>query len=131
MAKMGLFSALMLFGVLQAISNLSFMVLAWIGKSYLAMIAAVGFENISGGMGTAAFVAFLMALCDHRFTATQYALLSALASLGRVFVGPPSGFLVKWVGWPQFFFITTLAALPGLVLLFWMRQHVSALERSS
>ncbi len=128
MTKMGLFGALMLFGVLQAVSNLSFMVLAWIGKSYCAMIAAVGIENISGGMGTAAFVTFLMALCDHRFTATQYALLSALASLGRVFMGPPSGFLVKWVGWPEFFFITTLTALPGLVLLWWMRRRIYGLE---
>ncbi len=131
MAKIGLFGALMFFGILQAVSNLSFMVLAWIGKSYCAMIAAVGFENLSGGMGTAAFVAFLMALCNRRFTATQYALLSALASLGRVFVGPPSGFVVKWVGWPQFFFITTLVALPGLILLWWMKQHVSGLEKRS
>jgi len=130
MTKMGLLGALMLFGALQAVSNLSFMVLAWIGKSYCAMIAAVGFENISGGMGTAAFVTFLMALCNHRFTATQYALLSALASLGRVFMGPPSGFLVKWLGWPEFFFITTLAALPGLVLLWWMRQQIYGLERN-
>lgn len=131
MAKIGLFGSLMFFGILQAVSNLSFMVLAWIGKSYIAMIAAVGFENLSGGMGTAAFVAFLMALCNHRFTATQYALLSALASLGRVFVGPPSGFLVNWVGWPHFFFITTLVALPGLVLLWWMKHHVSGLEKGS
>ncbi len=130
MTKMGLFGALMLFGLLQAVSNLSFMVLAWIGKSYCAMIAAVGIENISGGMGTAAFVTFLMALCDHRFTATQYALLSALASLGRVFMGPPSGFLVRWVGWPEFFFITTLTALPGLLLLWWMRRQIYSLERN-
>jgi PAT family beta-lactamase induction signal transducer AmpG len=127
MVKIGLFGSLMFFGILQAVSNLSFMVLAWIGKSYIAMIAAVGFENLSGGMGTAAFVAFLMALCNHRFTATQYALLSALASFGRVFVGPPSGFLVNWVGWPQFFFITTLVALPGLILLWWMKQQVEGL----
>lgn len=130
MARTGLFSALMYFGILQAVSNLSFMVLAWIGKSYPAMIAAVGFENISGGMGTAAFVAFLMALCNHRFTATQYALLSALASLGRIFVGPPSGFVVKWLGWPQFFFITTLVAIPGLILLWRMKRQVSGLEKA-
>jgi PAT family beta-lactamase induction signal transducer AmpG len=80
-------------------------------------------------MGTAAFVTFLMALCNRRFTATQYALLSALASMGRIFVGPPSGFLVEWVGWPCFFFITTLVALPGLILLWWMKKHVSGLEK--
>jgi len=129
MTKIGLFGALMFFGVLQAVSNLSFMLLAWIGKSYCAMIAAVGFENLSGGMGTAAFVAFLMALCNHRFTASQYAMFSALASLGRIFVGPPSGFVVKWLGWAQFFFVTTLAALPGLIILWRMRRHISVLEK--
>ena len=129
MAKIGLFGALMFFGILQAVSNLSFMLLAWIGKNYGAMIAAVGFENLSGGMGTAAFVTFLMALCNRRFTATQYALLSALASMGRVFVGPPSGFLVEWVGWPCFFFITALVALPGLILLWWMKRHVRGIEK--
>jgi PAT family beta-lactamase induction signal transducer AmpG len=131
MARMGLFQSLLIFGVLQAVSNLAFMVLALVGKSYAVVIVAVAFENVSGGMGTAAFVAFLMALCDNRFTATQYALLSALASLGRIFVGPPSGYLVEFVGWPQFFFITTLAAVPGLMLLFWLRQHISRLGNRS
>jgi PAT family beta-lactamase induction signal transducer AmpG len=131
MARMGLFQSLLAFGVLQAVSNLAFMVLALVGKSYTMMIVAVAFENVSGGMGTAAFVAFLMALCDTRFTATQYALLSALASIGRIFVGPPSGYLVELVGWPQFFFLTTLAALPGLMLLFWLRQHVFSLGNHS
>ncbi|MFQ5673654.1 MAG: MFS transporter [Nitrospinales bacterium] len=128
MANLGLYRSLMLYGILQALSNLSFMVLAWWGKSYGMMIFAVAFENLSGGMGTAAFVAFLMALCNHRFTATQFALLSALASLGRVFVGPPSGFLVEEVGWAAFFFITFLGALPGLGLLWAVRNRVRGLE---
>jgi PAT family beta-lactamase induction signal transducer AmpG len=93
------------------------------------MVAAVAFENLAGGMGTAAFVAFLMALCDHRYTATQFALLSALASLGRIFVGPPSGYLSHEVGWVIFFFVTFLAALPGLALLYKMRRHVLSLEQ--
>jgi PAT family beta-lactamase induction signal transducer AmpG len=125
MVRMGLFRALLLFGLLQAVSNLSFMVLAWTGKSYVVMVSAVAFENLSGGMGTAAFVALLMSLCDHRYTATQFALLSALAALGRVFVGPPSGYLVETVGWVVFFFITFLAALPGLGLLWRLREHLS------
>lgn len=124
MAKMGLFRALLIFGLLQAVSNLSFMFLAWIGKSYSAMVSAVAFENLSGGMGTAAFVALMMSLCDHRYTATQYALLSALAALGRVFVGPPSGYLVESVGWVLFFFVTFLAALPGLWLLWRLRNDI-------
>jgi PAT family beta-lactamase induction signal transducer AmpG len=130
LARLGLYRSLMIFGILQAVSNLSFMVLAYAGKVYSIMVAAVAFENLAGGMGTAAFVAFLMALCDHRYTATQFALFSALASLGRVFVGPPSGYLSSEVGWVIFFFITFLAALPGLILLYKMRQNVLSLEHN-
>ena len=133
MVRFGLYRSLMGFGILQAISNLSFLWLAVVGKSYPVMIFAVGFENVTGGMGTAAFVAFLMALCDHRFTATQYALLSALAVVGRVYVGPASGYLTdpKFAGlsWTTFFFLTFLAALPGIALLAWKRDAVLALDR--
>jgi len=85
---------------------------------------------LAGGMGTAAFVAFLMALCNHKFTATQFALLSAFASLGRVFVGPLSGTLVEGYGWFLFFLVTFLAAIPGLVLLWKMRRRIGLLEKS-
>jgi len=119
MTRLGLIRSLLLFGVLQAVSNLSFMGLAWAGKSYLVLLLAVAFENLSGGMGTAAFVALVMSLCDHRYTATQFALLSSLEALGRVFLGRPSADLVQAVGWAWFFFITFLAALPGLWLLWW------------
>jgi MFS transporter, PAT family, beta-lactamase induction signal transducer AmpG len=129
MARLGLFRSLMLFGVLQAVSNLSFMVLALMGKSYPMMVFTIAFENLAGGMGTAAFVAFLMALCNHNFTATQFALLSALASLGRVYVGPVSGILVNDFGWLIFFLITFLAAIPGLILLWKMRNRIQALEK--
>ena len=128
MVKLRLFRALLIFGILQAISNLSFMVLAWVGKSYVLFIFAVAFENLCGGMGTAAFVALLMTMCNHRFTATQYALLSSLAAIGRIFVAPTSGFLVESIGWANFFFITFLTALPGLCLLYWLRREVSALS---
>ena len=128
MARLGLYCSLLLYGVLQAVSNLSFMVLAMLGKSYPMLVFTIGFENLAGGMGTAAFVAFLMALCNHNFTATQFALLSALASLGRVFVGPTSGFLVDEFGWLLFFGVTFLTAIPGLVLLWRMRENVQALD---
>jgi PAT family beta-lactamase induction signal transducer AmpG len=128
MSRLGMFRSLLYFGLLQAVSNLSFMVLAFAGKSYALMVIAVLFENLAGGMGTAAFVGFLMALCNPKFTATQFALLSALAALGRVFVGPPSGYLVEITGWAVFFFITFLAALPGLGLLWVMRKNVSSLD---
>ena len=128
MVRLGLFRSLLGFGILQAVSNLSFMLLAWIGKSYGVLVFAVAFENFSGGMGTAAFVSLLMAMCNHRYTATQYALLSSLAALGRIFIGPTSGFLVEAVGWASFFFITALTALPGLGLLWWLRHEVTILK---
>jgi MFS transporter, PAT family, beta-lactamase induction signal transducer AmpG len=129
MARLGLYRSLLFFGILQAISNLSFMILALVGKSYAMMVFTIGFENLAGGMGTAAFVAFLMALCNRNFTATQFALLSALASLGRVYVGPVSGVLVDDFGWLIFFLITFLAAIPGLVLLWKVRYRIQALEK--
>src|SRR6202165_3446477 len=133
MVRLGLYRALLGFGVLQAVSILAFMWLALVGKNYPIMVFAVGFENIGWGMGTAAFVALLMALCDHRFTATQYALLSALASFGRVYVGPFAGYATdpRYLGldWPTFFLVTFLAALPGLSLLAWKRETIEALDR--
>ncbi len=131
MAKLGLFRSLFYYGILQAVSNLSFMAVAAFEKSYVLMAFAVGIENLSGGMGTAAFVAFLMALCDPRYTATQFALLSAFASLGRVFVGPPSGVLVEHIGWVLFFGATFCAAIPGLILLWVMRKSVMELEEGT
>ena len=128
MARLRLFNSLLIFGIFHAVSNLSFFVLAFVGKNYPLMIFTIAFENLSGGMGTAAFVAFLMALCNHRFTATQFALLSAFASLGRVFVGPLSGVLVDGMGWTTFFFSTFIFALPGLVLLWIMQDAVKAYE---
>ena len=95
------------------------------------MIFTIAFENLAGGMGTAAFVAFLMVLCNHSYTATQFALLSALASLGRVFVGPLSGVLVDGMGWAVFFFTTFLFALPGLVLLWIMKDIVKGTETAT
>jgi len=124
MAGLGLYRALMIFGVLQALTNLGFMALAMAGKSYSLMVAAVAAENMCGGMGTAAFVALLMSLCNHRFSATQYALLSALAAVGRVYVGPASGYLVAALGWAPFFFFTFLIALPGLWLLWLLRARL-------
>lgn len=130
MAKLGLFRSLMMFGILQAISNLTFMWLASIGKSYTVMVLAVGFENLAGGMGTAAFVALLMAMCDKRFTASQFALLSALAAVGRVYVGPASGYMVESIGWVTFFGFTFLVALPGLILMYLMRHTIEAMGRA-
>ena len=126
MAKAGMVRSLLLFGILQALSNLSFMLLAWIGKSYEALAASVVIENVTGGMGTAAFVALVMSLCDHRYTATQFALLSSLEALGRVFSGRPSAEAVSLVGWGWFFFLSFLLALPGCWLVWHYRRHLAS-----
>ena len=131
LTRMRLVTALLAFGVLQAVSNLSFAWLAWAGKSYPLLVFTIGFENFASGLGTAAFVAFAMALCNHSFSATQYALLSALASVGRILFGPAAGGMVQSLGWDGFFVLTFVAALPGLGLVWLMRENIDAAERSS
>jgi len=128
MARLRLYRSLLLFGVLQGVTNLGYMALALAGKSYALMILAVATENLASGMGTAAFVALLMAMCERRHSATQYALLSALAALGRVYVGPVAGEMAKVFGWPEFFFITFLLSLPGLAMLVWQKQRIVAID---
>jgi PAT family beta-lactamase induction signal transducer AmpG len=131
MARLRLYRALLLFGALQAVTNLGFMLLAAGGKNYALMVAVVGAENLCGGMGTAAYVALLMALCDRRYSATQYALLSALSAVGRVYVGPAAGYMVVAMGWTTFFFATFLIALPGIGMLWAMRRTIEALDAPS
>jgi len=128
MARLGLYRALLVFGIAQMFSNLAYWALAVTPASLPGMAAAVAIENLAGGMGTAAFVALLMALCDRRFSATQYALLSALSAVGRVYVGPASGYMVASLGWAQFFLASVVLAAPGVVLLWLMRARVQALE---
>jgi len=130
MTKSGLVRSLLIFGVLQAVSNLGFVALAVIGKDAGALTAAIVIENVTGGMGTAAFVALVMSLCDHRYTATQFALLSSLEALGRVFVGRPSADVVEIVGWTQFYALTAVAALPGLWAV-WRLRHSLELEQQA
>lgn len=131
LVKRPLWSSLMLFGVLQAISNFGYWLLAISPKDYTLMAIAIGFENLCGGLGTAAFVAFLMALTDKRFSAAQFALLSALAAVGRVYVGPAAGVMVEAYGWPNFFLMTVIAALPGLLLLAWLKRTIEAVSDGS
>jgi len=116
-ARIGINRSLWIFAFVQALSNLSFTALAMLGKNYPAMVGAIGMENICGGMETAAFIAFLMSLCDKRFTATQYALLSSLMAVTRVLAGVPTGFMVTSMGWAMFYAVSTLGALPGILLL--------------
>jgi PAT family beta-lactamase induction signal transducer AmpG len=123
--RISLFQALLLFGVLQALSNLMFMLLALTGKNEVLMVSSIFIEQCCSGMSTTAFIAFLMSLCDQRYTATQYALLSALSAIGRVFLGPIAAVMVEHVGWANFFGWTTIVCFPGLILLVLLRNRVS------
>jgi PAT family beta-lactamase induction signal transducer AmpG len=124
MVRLTLYRALMSFGWLQALSTLMFLWLAIAGKIMWLFIAAVFLEHLTSGMGTIALFVFLMALCDNRYTATQYALLSAVAALGRIYIGPIAGYTIKASGWPEFFIISFLLGLIGLLLLFSLRHKV-------
>jgi PAT family beta-lactamase induction signal transducer AmpG len=105
------------FGILQAVSTAGFAVLAYIGYTKLGLAAVIGFENLSSGMGTSAFVGFMASLTNKKFTATQYALLTSLMGVPRVIASAPTGYLAELMGWTGFFILCTLIALPGLILL--------------
>jgi PAT family beta-lactamase induction signal transducer AmpG len=126
MQRLSLFDALLYFGFLQGISALVFMVLAIVGKHYGLMVSAIFIESLCSGMGTIALMAFLMSLCDRQYTATQFAIFSSLASVGRVVGGPIAGLLVSYMGWASFFLLAFLAALPGLALLYAIRGKIDA-----
>ncbi|UOD50227.1 muropeptide transporter [Orrella daihaiensis] len=129
MAKLGLYRSLMAFGILQAVSNFGYWLIAVGPQSIWLMAFGVGLENLCGGMGTAAFVALLMGLCNHQFSATQFALLSALSAVGRTYLaGPLTPPLVESFGWPIFFAMTVVIALPGLWLLWQRRTEIDALD---
>jgi len=130
MTRLGLYRALLWFGVLQAVSNFGYWMLALAAPHIALMAAVVAVENLCGGLGTAAFVALLMALCRQEFSATQFALLSALSAIGRTYLaGPLTPRLVENLGWPTFFALTVCIAVPGLVLLRWRRAEILALEK--
>ena len=115
--RMGLTRALWLFGAGQMLSTLGFVALAYMGHNTVALAAVIAIENFTGGMGTTAFVGFMAALTNRRFTATQYALLSSLMGVPRVLLSAPTGWLVENMGWPGFFTFCTLIAIPGLLLI--------------
>ncbi len=130
MQRLSLFRALMIFGLLQAVSNFAWWLLAITPAHLWSMASAVFIENLCGGMGTAAFVALLMTLCNKSFSATQFALLSALSAVGRVYVGPAAGWLVELWGWPTFYAFTIIAGIPGLLLLWVCRNTLQAMQQS-
>ncbi|MBA3017549.1 MAG: AmpG family muropeptide MFS transporter [Proteobacteria bacterium] len=117
MLRQGIYRSLWIFGFFQAISTAGFALLARIGHSIPALSTVIAFENLSSGMGTAAYVAFMASITNKKFTATQYALLSSLMGVPRVLVSAPTGFFAKSLGWENFFIFCTLIAIPGMLLL--------------
>jgi MFS transporter, PAT family, beta-lactamase induction signal transducer AmpG len=120
-SRLGLKRSVLIALVLMGVSNLSFAALAAAGHSNLGMAAAIGFENIASGYGGVVVIAYFSALCDLRFTAAQYALISAGASVvGRFVTGTSAGGLIERMGYVQFYVLTTVLAVPGIVLFWWM-----------
>ncbi|MEH6651853.1 MAG: AmpG family muropeptide MFS transporter [Motiliproteus sp.] len=120
MIKLGINRSLWIFGVVQVLSILGFAVLSEAGNDPQVLFFVVAFEYFGVGLGTAAFVAFMARLADKRFTATQLALFTSLASIPRTFANASTGFLIESVGYTQFFLICALIALPGMVMLYWV-----------
>jgi PAT family beta-lactamase induction signal transducer AmpG len=124
MARWSLYKSLMVFGWMQALALLSFSVLALVGKNVPMFATSVFLEHFTSGMGTVALLAFITALCDRRFSATHYALLSAVMTIGRTFIGPVAGFSIEFVSWPIFFVIACLLGLVALAILWWLHQRI-------
>ena len=118
--RYGVLRALMFAGILQLLSNFVFALQALAGHDVAMLIITIGTENITGGMATAAFVAYLSSLCSAEFTATQYALLSSLMAFARDVISSTSGALAERVDWVVFFVATAGLALPGLLVLAWI-----------
>jgi MFS transporter, PAT family, beta-lactamase induction signal transducer AmpG len=125
-ARLGFFGALMVGGIVQMLSNLMFAWQAVVGDDVNFLMMTIAIENISGGIGSAAFVAYLSALCNVAFTGTQYALFSSLAAIGRTVLSSPAGEVVKLIGWFNFFVVSTFLALPGILFLLWMMRRYPA-----
>ncbi len=120
--RLGVLRSLMIGGVLQALSNLTYVLQAAVGHDLWVLTLVIFVENFCGGLGSAAFVAYLSGLCAVAFTATQYALLSSLAAVGRTFLSSGGGWLSERIDWIPFFLVTTVAALPGLALLVYLMR---------
>lgn len=128
MVRLGLLRSMLLFGVLQTVTILAFYLLAITGKNFPLMIAATAIENLTASMGNIAEVALIMALCNSRFSAFEYALLSVLALLPRYLLGGPAGWLADHAGWGGYYIVTFLVGIPGLAMVWLMRHRIAALD---
>jgi PAT family beta-lactamase induction signal transducer AmpG len=131
MVRLGLVRSMLGFGVLQALSNLLYCLLAVAGKSYPIMCLAVVVEHVAAAMGSIALVALIMALCDRRYTAFQYALLSAVALLPRYSLGFPAGWIADHGGWYTYYVTSFAIALPGLAMVWLSRARINELDQLS
>ena len=129
MVRLGLLRSMLIFGVSQAVTNLLYCALAAAGKSYPLMVAAVVIEHVAGAMGNIALVALIMALCDVRYSAFQYALLSSIALLPRYGLGYPAGWVADHGGWYVYYVVSFVIALPGLVIVWLNRTKIEALDQ--
>ena len=121
-ARMGIMKALLICGIAQALSNLVFAAQAMVGYSIPMLTVTISIENLTGGMATAAFIAYLSSLCNVAYTATQFALLSSFMAFARTIFASGGGWLADHMDWVSYFLLTTAAAVPGLVLLVWMMR---------
>ncbi|MFN8929935.1 MAG: AmpG family muropeptide MFS transporter [Alphaproteobacteria bacterium] len=119
----GMYRSLMICGLVHMLTNLLLVVQAGLGANEYFLIFSISAENLSGGMATTAFIAYLSALCKRHYTATQYALLSSLAAFGRTWLSTPSGWVSERLGWEWFFIVSCLISLPSLALLWWLEKH--------
>jgi len=126
----GLYRSLMIFGLLQMTSILPFALLAIVGHNYLLMSISIFLDYFCSALSSVAIVVFLMTLCNKQYTATQYSLLSAITSLGRIFIGPIAAFVVQHIGWVEFYIWSFLIGLPSLILLRWLKhQDIFSIEK--
>ena len=129
--RFGIMPSLLGCGLLQMLSNLMYAAQALAGHDVQFLYYTIGIENLSGGMGSSAFVAYLSVLCNKRYTGTQFALFTSFMAFGRTLLSASSGWVVEVTGWFQFFLISTLVALPGLLLLLWMIRKLPMARQSS
>ena len=122
--RYGIMKSLLGCGILQMLSNLMYAAQAIAGHDVQFLYFTIGIENLSGGMGSSAFVAYLSVLCNTAYTGTQFALFTSFMAFGRTLLSASSGWVVQMTGWFDFFLISTIVALPGLLLLVWMMRNL-------
>ena len=131
MIVLGLRRSMFLFACIQALTNLGYLLLAWVGKNYVFGLFAVALDALASGMGNIASVALMMAMCDKRFSAFQYALLATFALLPRYALGGPAGYIADHAGWFTYYWTSFTVALPGIALIWIMRRRIDSYDTTN